>query len=229
MHNYYKDHDKFYVAIDCIIFGFDNEQLKLLILKRDFEPAKGEYSLIGGFVNINESTDDAATRILQNLTGLFDIYMEQLQAFGEADRDPGERTVSVAYFALVQIQDIDPLHVKKNGAHWCPLEELPTLIFDHDMMLDKAMRRLRRRAASQPIGFELLPRKFTLPQLQKLYESIYQTEFDNRNFRKKVLDMNILHKLDEKDKTTSKKGAFLYRFDKRKYDRFVRDGFLFNL
>ncbi len=229
MQNYYKTHDKFYVAIDCIIFGFDEGQLKLLILKRDFEPAKGEFSLIGGFVNIDESTDDAAARILQNLTGLYNIYMEQLQAFGEAERDPGERTVSVAYFALVQIQDIDPQHVENNSAQWCPLEELPPLIFDHDLMIDKAMRRLRRRAASQPIGFELLPGKFTLPQLQKLYESIYQTEFDNRNFRKKVLDMNILHKLDEKDKSTSKKGAFLYRFDKKKYDRFVRDGFLFNL
>ena len=229
MQNYYKAHDKFYVAIDCIIFGFDDGQLKLLILKRDFEPAKGEFSLIGGFVNIDESLDEAAARILQNLTGLSDIYMEQLQAFGKVDRDPGERTVSAAYYALVKIQDIDPLHVENNGANWCPLEELPPLIFDHDSMVDKALRRLRRRAANQPIGFELLPRKFTLPQLQNLYESIYQTKFDNRNFRKKVLDMNILHKLDEKDKSTSKKGAFLYRFDKRKYDKFVRDGFFFNL
>jgi ADP-ribose pyrophosphatase YjhB (NUDIX family) len=229
MQNYYKDHDKFYVAIDCIIFGFDQGQLKLLILKRDFEPAKGEYSLIGGFVNMDESTDDAAIRILQKLTGLTDIYMEQLQAFGEVDRDPGMRTVSVGYFAIVQIKDIDPDHVENNGAVWCPLEDCPHLIFDHDSMVDKAMRRLRRRAANQPIGFELLPRKFTLPQLQKLYEAIYQTKFDNRNFRKKALDMNILRKLDEKDKSTSKKGAYLYKFDKKKYDKLVRDGFLFNL
>ena len=229
MQNYYSNYDKFYVAIDCIIFGFDDGKLKLLILKRDFEPSKGDFSLIGGIVNIDESMDDAAARILQKLTGLSDIYMEQLQAFGEVDRDPGERTVSAAYFALVQIQDIDPIHVKNNSAQWCPLEELPPLIFDHESMVDKAMRRLRRRAGSQPIGFELLPRKFTLPQLQKLYESIYQTGFDNRNFRKKVLDMNILYKLDEKDKSNSKKGAFFFRFDKKKYDKFVRDGFLFNL
>ncbi|MBW1915808.1 MAG: NUDIX hydrolase [Deltaproteobacteria bacterium] len=229
MQNYYKDHDKFYVAIDCIIFGFDEGQLKLLILKRDFEPAKDDFSLIGGFVNIDESTDDAAARILNKLTGLSDIYMEQLQGFGEVERDPGERTVSLAYFALVKIQDIDPLHVENNGAQWCPIKDLPSLIFDHHLMVDKAMRRLRRRSGNQPLGFELLPRKFTLPQLQKLYESIFQTEFDNRNFRKKVLDMNILQKMDEKDKSSSKKGAFYYRFDKRKYDKLVKDGFLFNL
>jgi len=229
MQNYYKNHDKFYVAIDCIIFGFDEGQLKLLILKRDFEPAKGDFSLIGGFVNIDESTDDAATRILNDLTGLSDIYMEQLQGFGDVERDPGERTVSFAYFALVKIQDIDPQHVENHSAQWCPIEDLPPLIFDHQLMVDKAMRRLRRRSGNQPLGFELLPRKFTLPQLQKLYESIFQTEFDNRNFRKKVLDMNILQKLDEKDKSSSKKGAFYYRFDKRKYDKLVKEGFLFNL
>lgn len=229
MQNYYKDHDKFYVAIDCIIFSFVEGQLKLLILSRDFEPAKGEFSLVGGFVKIDESTDDAAARILKNLTGLSDIYMEQLQAFGDVARDPAGRTLSVAYFALVKIQDIDPLHVERNGARWCPLRKLPPLIFDHELMLDKALRRLRRRAATRPIGFELLPPKFTLPQLQNLYESIYQTKFDNRNFRKKVLDMSILQRLEEKDKSTSKKGAYLYRFDKRKYNKLLRDGFLFNL
>lgn len=226
---YYTEYEKLFVAIDCIIFGFDDGKLKLLLLKRDFEPAKGELSLIGGFVKEDESLDEAAARILNNLTGLSDIYMEQLYAYGEVSRDPGERTVSVAYFAVLKIQDLDPEHVEKHGAHWCPIEQLPKLIFDHNSMVDKAMRRLRRRAKSQPIGFELLPKYFTMPQLQRLYESIYQRKFDNRNFRKKALAMGIFKKLNEKDKSSSKKGAYLYGFDEKKYNRLVREGFLFNL
>ncbi len=229
MIQYYKKHKKNFVAIDCIIFGWDDGQLKLLILKRDFEPAKGENSLIGGFVRENESLDDAARRILYELTGLSDIYLEQLYTYGEVDRDPGERVISVAYFALLKIQDLDQEHMEKHGAHWVHISKLPTLIFDHNVMIEKAFKRLRRRAKSEPIGFELLPRKFTLPQLQGLYEEIYQKEFDNRNFRKKVLDMQILKKMNEKDKSCSKKGAFYYKFDKRKYDRLLREGFHFNL
>ncbi len=229
MIQYYKKHKKNFVAIDCIIFGWDDGQLKLLILKRDFEPAKGENSLIGGFVRENESLDDAARRILYELTGLSDIYLEQLYTYGEVDRDPGERVISVAYFALLKIQDLDQEHVEKHGAHWVHISKLPALIFDHNIMIEKAFKRLRRRAKNEPIGFELLPRKFTLPQLQGLYEEIYQKKFDNRNFRKKVLDMQILKKLNEKDKSCSKKGAFYYKFDKRKYDRLLRDGFHFNL
>jgi 8-oxo-dGTP diphosphatase len=229
MIQYYREHKKIFIAIDCIIFGWDDGQLKLLILKRDFEPAKGENSLIGGFVRENESLDDAARRILYELTGLSDIYLEQLYAYGEINRDPGERVISVAYFALLKIQDLDQEHVEKHGAHWIHISKLPTLIFDHNIMIQKAFKRLRRRAKSEPIGFELLPGKFTLPQLQGLYEEIYQKKFDNRNFRKKVLDMQILKKLNEKDKSCSKKGAFYYKFDKRKYDRLLRDGFHFNL
>jgi len=229
MIKYYAEHQKIYVAIDCIIFGWDDGQLKLLILKRDFEPASGENSLIGGFVRENESLDDAARRILQELTGLFDIYLEQLYSYGEVARDPGERVISVAYFALLKIQDLDPDHVRNHGAHWVHISKLPNLIFDHNVMIQRAFNRLRRRAKSEPIGFELLPKKFTLPQLQSLYEEIYQKKFDNRNFRKKVLDMQILKKLDEKDKSGSKKGAFYYRFDKRKYDRLLLDGFHFDL
>jgi 8-oxo-dGTP diphosphatase len=229
MQKYYTEHKKIYVAIDCIIFGWDDSQLKLLILKRNFEPAKGKNSLIGGFVRESESLDDAARRILYELTGLTDIYLEQLNAYGEVDRDPGERTISVAYFALLKIQNIDAELIKKHGAHWVSISKLPKLIFDHNLMVQKAIRRLRRRAKSEPTGFELLPRKFTLPQLQDLYEAIYQTHFDNRNFRKKVLSMNILKKLDEKDKTTSKKGAYFYKFDRKKYYRLLQNGFQFDI
>jgi ADP-ribose pyrophosphatase YjhB (NUDIX family) len=226
---YYTEHAKIYVAVDCIIFGWDDSQLKLLILKRNFEPAKGKNSLIGGFVRENESLDEAARRILYELTGLTDIYLEQLNAYGEVVRDPGERTISVAYFALLKIQNLDSELIKKHGAHWVPLSKLPKLIFDHNQMVQKAIRRLRRRAKSEPTGFELLPRKFTLPQLQGLYEEIYQTSFDNRNFRKKVLSMNILKKLNEKDKSTSKKGAYYYKFDRKKYYHLLQNGFHFDI
>src|SRR4030042_2266700 len=229
MQRFYAEHKKIYVAIDCIIFGWDDDQLKLLILKRDFEPAKGQNSLIGGFVRENESLDEAARRILYELTGLSDIYLEQLNAYGEVDRDSGERTISVAYFALLKIQKLDAEYVREHGAHWVNISKLPKLIFDHNLMVQKAIRRLRRRAKSEPTGFELLPKKFTLPQLQGLYEEIYQTEFDNRNFRKKVLSMNILKKLNEKDKSCSKKGAYFYRFDKKKYYRLLQNGFHFDI
>jgi ADP-ribose pyrophosphatase YjhB (NUDIX family) len=229
MQKYYAEYKKIFVAVDCIIFGWDDSQLKLLILKRNFEPAKGQNSLIGGFVRENESLDEAARRILYELTGLSDIYLEQLNAYGEVDRDPGERTISVAYFALLKIQNLDPEHVRQHGAHWVPISKLPKLIFDHNLMVQKAIRRLRRCAKSEPTGFELLPRKFTLPQLQGLYEEIYQTQFDNRNFRKKVLFMGILKKLNEKDKSTSKKGAYYYKFDKKKYDRLFQNGFHFDI
>jgi ADP-ribose pyrophosphatase YjhB (NUDIX family) len=226
---YYKDHKEILVAIDCIIFGFSNNDLKVLLLKRDFEPAKGQISLIGGFVRENESLDDAAARILNELTGLKDIYLEQIYTYGEVNRDPGERVISVAYFALLKIQDLDHEYVTGHGARWCPVSMCPDVIFDHATMIEKAIRRLQRRAKNRPIGFELLPQHFTIPQLQKLYEAIYQKHFDNRNFRKKLLAMNILKKFDRKDKSSSKKGAYLYSFDKKKYDKLLKEGFHFDL
>lgn len=227
--NYYTEYSRIYVAVDCIIFGFLNKKLKILILTRDFEPAKGRSSLIGGFVRKDESVDQAAQRVLEDLTGFKDVFLEQVYTFGNVGRDPGERVVSVAYYALLKVQDLDNDHVEKHGARWCDIAEVEQLIFDHNEMISRALSRLQRRAKSQPIGFELLPRKFTIPQLQSLYEAIYDREFDNRNFRKKLLAMNILEKLETKDKTTSKKGAFLYRFDKKRYDKFLQEGFLFDL
>jgi hypothetical protein len=145
------------------------------------------------------------------------------------DRDPGERVVSVAYYALIRIEDYDKQLVKKYDAHWCRISEIPELVFDHRIMVDKALRRLRRRARIQPIGFELIPEIFTLPQLQSLYEAIYQKELDKRNFRKKILSMGLLDKLEEKDKTNSKKGAWFYRFNTGKYKELIANGFYFSV
>jgi 8-oxo-dGTP diphosphatase len=226
---YYSDHAKIHVAVDCIVFGFIKGELKVLLLTRDFEPGRGKSSLVGGFVREDESLDAAAKRILYDLTGLMDVYLEQLYVFGAVDRDPGERVISVAYYSLLKAQDLDEDHVKRHGARWCPIDQCSPLIFDHDEMKERALKRLQRRAKSQPIGFELLPRNFTIPQLQNLYEVIYQKKFDNRNFRKKLLSMNILEKLEAKDKSTSKKGAYLYRFDRKKYKKLQEKGFLFDL
>lgn len=229
--DFYKKHRKLLVAVDSIIFGFDENEreLKLLILKRNFEPAKGKWSLMGGFVDPEESLDDAAERIVSKLTGLTNVYKEQLYAFGDLTRDPGGRIISVAYFSLVRINDYDRKLVKEYGASWISLSELPELIFDHSEMVGKALRKLRIRARTQPIGFELLPEKFTIPQLQGLYEAIYQIPFDKRNFRKKLLSMELLEKLNEKEKETSKKGAFYYRFNSDKYEAFLEKGFNFEI
>jgi hypothetical protein len=228
---FYQKYPKTLVAVDSIIFGFnENErELKLLILKRNFEPAKGNWSLMGGFLDPDESLDNAAKRIVTQLTGLDNVYMEQLYAFGDLNRDPGGRIVSVAYFSLIKLNDYDKELAAKNGAFWITLSELPDLIFDHNEMVKKALRKIRIRARTQPIGFELLPEKFTIPQLQSLYEAIYQTPFDKRNFRRKLLSMGLLEKLDEKEKETSKKGAFYYRFNQQKYEELLLKGFNFEL
>ncbi len=229
--NFYSDFPKILVAVDAIIFGFnENElELKLLLLKRRFAPEKGNWSLMGGFVDPEESLDNAAHRIVKNLTGLNQVYMEQLYAFGDVNRDAGGRIISVAYFSLIKINEHDSELVKNHGASWISVSTLPKLIFDHGEMVKRAMRKLRIRARTQPIGFELLPEKFTIPQLQRLYEAIYQIPFDKRNFRRKLLAMGLLEKLNEKEKETSKKGAFYYKFNKTKYEELLERGFNFDL
>lgn len=229
--SYYSEHERFHVAVDSIIFGYDEgaRDLKLLLLKRNFQPAKGEWSLMGGFLNKEESIDDAAKRILHQLTGLSDVYMEQLYSFGEIDRDPGDRIISVAYFALIKISDSDLEQVKNHGATWVPISSLPQLIFDHNLMVERAMKKLQVRARTQPIGFELLPEKFTIPQLQGLYEAIYNKPLDKRNFRRKLLAMDLLEKQEEKEKESSRKGAWYYRFDANKYEDLLKRGFNFEL
>jgi 8-oxo-dGTP diphosphatase len=219
------------VAVDCIIFGYDilEKEIKLLLIKRSFEPAKGKWSLAGGFVNEEESLDGAASRILLSLTGLKNVFMEQSYSYGAVNRDPGARVISTSYFALMKIQDIDENLKEINGAHWHSISNLPELIFDHGAMVEKALDELHSQIKVKPVGFELLPEKFTLVQLQELYEAIYQKPIDRRNFRRKILSMNLLQKLDEKETTTSKKGAYYYQFIAEKYESFKKNGFYFNL
>jgi len=226
--SFYSQQNKHFVAVDCIILGFDQEKINILLHKRKFEPYLGGWSLFGGFLREGENLDAAAGRILLSLTGFSGVYLEQLYTYGNVERDK-ERVISVAYFALVNKEQYSSLEGGNYDAVWIPLENLPELVLDHNVMVNKAMRRLQRKAASEPLGFELLPDKFTLPGLQKLYEAIYGEDFDKRNFRKKILSMGVLKKLDEKDKTTSRKGAFLYRFDKLKYDELISRGMEFEL
>jgi 8-oxo-dGTP diphosphatase len=227
----YARYKKHFVAVDSIIFGYDihEKEIKLLLIKRSFNPAKGKWSLAGGFVESGESLDLAACRVLRNLTGLKNIFMKQLYCFGEPDRDPGARVISVAYWALIKIKDINKKVTDRSGARWHSMKQMPKLIFDHQQMVQKALGELQLQIRIKPVGFELLPEKFTLVQLQDLYEAIYRRNIDKRNFRKKILSMDILEKLEEKEKETSKKGAFYYRFIKERYKRFIKNGYYFNL
>lgn len=205
------------VAIDCIIFGFDGWNLKLLLVQRGIEPEKNKWSLMGGFIKPTESPDDAANRVLEQRTGLKNVYMDQFQVFGKPDRDPVDRVLSIAYFALIDIHKYEKQINDEYHAEWFLLTEMPELIFDHNEMVKLAKRQLRYKAALHPILFQLLPEKFTIPQLQALYEGVYQTKFDDRNFSRKLLSTGLLVKLPEKDKLSSKKGAFYYKLDQSHY------------
>jgi 8-oxo-dGTP diphosphatase len=213
----YAGQTRILAAVDCIIFGFDGENLKVLLMKRGLEPEKNKWSLIGGFLTQNESLEQAATRVLKKFTGIEGIYMHQLRTFSAPDRDPLERTLSTAFTSLIDIHRYEKQIIPDYHAEWFLLNKKPRLIFDHDNMLKMAQLELRYQAASHPILFELLPGKFTIPQLQNLYEGVYESRFDNRNFSRKVLSTELLIKLPEKDKSGSKKGAFYYKLNKRKY------------
>lgn len=221
----YSKQTRILVAVDCIIFGFDGENLKLLLIQRGFEPEKNKWSLMGGFVEPGESTDEAAARILKQLTGLEGVYMEQMQVFGELHRDPIERTISIAYFAFIDIHKYEKQLSDDFHAEWFPLKDAPKLIFDHNTMVEKAREMLRYKAALHPLLFELLPEKFTIPQVQTLYESVYDTELDKRNFSRKLLSTGLLIRQDDKDKEGSKKGAYYYKLDpaiyKEKFQAFL--------
>jgi 8-oxo-dGTP diphosphatase len=229
MLNSYSSADKVLLAVDCIIFGFDNEGLKILLIKRDFEPEKGKWSLIGGFLKRDEVLDNAAIRILHTYTGLHDIYMEQLYAYSEIDRDPVERTISVSYYALINIENHNTELIQNYHAQWFSIMDAPNLIFDHNEMVDYAIKRLRYRTSIKPIGFELLPEKFTMRQLLELYEAILSKELDKRNFISKINSLEILNKLDEKDMQSSRKGSYLYTFNKEKYEEKLLNDFVLNL
>jgi len=224
----YIDQEKVLLAVDCIIFGFDKKDLRILLIKRDFEPEKGNWSLMGGFLQSGETLDDAAIRVLNHLTGLDNIYMEQLRAYSALNRDPVQRTVSVSYYALINITEHQGLN-EDFSAKWFNINEAPNLIFDHNVMVANAMSRLRYRASTKPIGFELLPKKFTMKQLQTLYETILGEKLDKRNFINKINALDILLKTEEKDMNSSRKGSFFYMFDELKYKSKVSDGFTFKL
>ncbi|MBK6977225.1 MAG: NUDIX hydrolase [Cytophagaceae bacterium] len=218
MLNLYKQQTACLVAVDSIIFGFDGENLKLLLVKRGLEDDTNTWSLMGGWLKPDEGLNDAAHRVLFEHTGLRDVYLEQIAAFGNPDRDPVMRTVSVIYKALVNIEECNEKISNKLTTSWFLINELPTLLFDHSEMVALAIERLRSNASLHPIGFELLPEKFTLPQLQKLYEAIFNTEFDKRNFTRKLLATGFLIKTLEKQKGFSKKGAYYYYLNKEKYN-----------
>ncbi|WEK34496.1 MAG: NUDIX hydrolase [Candidatus Pseudobacter hemicellulosilyticus] len=215
---HYSKHPRFPLAVDCIIFGYDGQELKLLVIQRGFEPRKGDWSLIGGFVQKEETAEDAAKRVLLNLTGIDGLYMEQLHTFSDPGRDAEERTVSIAYFALVDLHKYrQPLNEDYHPV-WFPINRVPDLIFDHNDMVELAKEKLRYKAALHPLLFELLPARFTIPQLQNLYECVYNTSFDKGNFSRKILSTQLLTKLNDKDKLSSKKGAFYYKVNTKKYN-----------
>jgi ADP-ribose pyrophosphatase YjhB (NUDIX family) len=207
----YKNHPQHYVAVDCVILGYQDEEIKLLLYPRSFEPYKGKWSLLGGFVEDNESADEAASRILKQTTGLEQIFLEQVASFSEPNRDTEARVISLAYYALIRIDLHDEECVRENGAYWVSINKLPQLIFDHQQMFEKALVKLQQKAGYSLVGLELLPEMFTLIQLRKLHESIFQREFDPGNFRKKILSLGVLDKLSVKDASESRKGAFYYK------------------
>ena len=218
MTKFYGEHSKVWLSVDCIIFGFDEGKLKILIGKRKMDPGRGEWSLYGGFVASDESVDDAASRTLYELTGLRNLFMRQVGAFGNVDRDPGERVVSIAYYALINVKDYDDDLRIKHGVEWMDINEIPQLYSDHNEMVRKARKMMQQKLSQEPVGFRLLPNLFTLTQLQRLYEAVNGEELDKRNFRKRIKDMDFIEKTELIDKKGSKRGAYLYRFNKRAYN-----------
>ncbi|HLP12284.1 MAG TPA: NUDIX domain-containing protein [Flavobacteriales bacterium] len=218
------------LATDCVIFGFDEGELKLLLIEREKEPFKNMWTLPGGFVDVKETTNECALRILQEKTGLKNVFIEQLYTFSELNRDPRERVVAVSYYALVNKRQYEIVAGRDTvSVQWFPINDLPKLGFDHGKIVKLALERLKGKVRYQPIGFELLNKKFTLTQLQHLYEAILETSIDKRNFRKKILGMGLLEQLDEKEQNVAHKAAYYYSFDHKTYKQLSQSGFLFEL
>lgn len=212
------------VTTDCVIFGFDGTKLKLLLIERGIEPYKGSWAFPGGFLRMDESAEEGALRELQEETGLTGAYIEQFHTFSDPDRDPRERVITIAYYALVNISDVRAGDDAAK-AQWFALDEIPHLAFDHDRILRTALLHLRERIHFQPVGFELLPEKFTLRELQNLYEAILGVHFDRRNFSKKMLHLDILTQLDETEWRSPKRKSVLYKFNAEKYAELKHKGF----
>ncbi len=213
----YAHPDRLLLAVDCIILGFLNNRLNILIVRRGIEPRWGDWALMGGLVYGGEAVDEAAARVTEELTGLADVYLEQFHTFGEVERDEGDRIVSVAYYALVNQRIATSQLSEEYHARWVPITEVPELVFDHNEMVESALERLRYRATHEPVGFALLPDKFTLTQLQALYESIFGRSIDPGNFRRRLRKMQYLKRQDEKDLSTSRKGAWYYIYNPEAY------------
>ena len=227
-HNY--DYPRPALTVDAVVFGFDDEDLKILLIQRDIEPFEGRWALPGGFVRMEETLEAAVERELAEETGLRRVFLEQLYTFGSLDRDPRGRVVSVAFYGLVKLSDhkVQSATDARNAA-WFPVGETPKLAFDHQQIVDAAQERLRGKVRYQPIGFELLPEKFALRQLQHLYEVILDRPLDKRNFRKKIQKLDILQPLDEIEKDVAHRAAQLFRFDRKKYQRMQKKGVNFEI
>ena len=219
MTQFYNEHSKVLVSVDCIIFGFNGSQLQLLIGKRQMDPGRGEWSLYGGFVGQNENLEDAANRVILDLTGMKGLYIRQVGAFGRIDRDPGERVISIAYCTLINVKDYDDSLRIRYGLEWVNLNELPKLYSDHNQMIQNAISQIRRRINNEPLSFKLLPEQFTLTQLQHVFETVMGEEIDKRNFRKRIKNIDFIEKTELIDKISSKRGAALYRFNKKAYEQ----------
>ena len=224
------DYPRAALTVDCVVFGLDEDDLKVLLIQRGQEPFAGRWALPGGFVHVDETIDQAARRELHEETGLSKVYLEQLYTIGDLGRDPRERVVTVAYYALVRLGDhrVQAATDARNAA-WFAVDDPPRLAFDHDAILALALARLQGKVRYQPLGFELLPPKFSLTRLQRMYEIILERPLDKRNFRKKVLSLGILEELDEVEQDVAHRAARLYRFDERTYRQLVKDGFNFEL
>lgn len=218
------------LSVDCVIFGFKKQQLNVMLIKLNVEPGKGEWALPGGNIRLDEDLDEAAQRVLFELTSVENLYMEQLYSFGDVNRFPLFRVITIAYYALVKPERYKLFPgPKASEVKWFNLDEIPPLPFDHDNILKEALKQLRKNIRYNPIGFELLPKKFTLTELQSLYECILNRELDKRNFRKKILSMNLLEKLDEKQMDVAHRRPHLYRFEKKNYQKLKQSGFNFEL
>jgi len=222
--SFYSDQKKFFFAVDCVLFSYNDCGLNILLSKRMYEPFKDKWSLVGGFVNENESAEEAAKQVLKSFTANDNIYMEQLYAFTDIGRETTQRTISLTYFALIKIQEYKQPVEKEDCAKWFPIDKLPELIAEHAKILEFAKERIKYRAAKQPLLFELLPDKFTILQLHTLYEKVFNIQFDRRNIDRKLKQSNILVKLPEKDKAGSRRGAFFFKLNEKELNNFNEFG-----
>lgn len=228
--NFTYDYPRPAVTTDCVIFGYNGLELNVLLIERGIEPFKGKWALPGGFLHENENAEEGALRELWEETGVRDVFIEQLYTFSDADRDPRGRVISIAYYALVKSTNFEVIGGDDaKSAKWFPIKDIPSLPFDHDRILRVAHQRLKAKIRYQPIGFELLNKEFTIPELQSLYEAVLDVQFDRRNFNRKISKLDILLPLDKKEEGVAHKAARFFTFDKQKYEELTQRGFNFEI